>query len=253
MERNKLKEVLLVTSDEKSINYKWEDNASKLKGIQVVSKEYDLPALIEEKEINFIGYKEGREQVFVKDPFYDNYYIEITKAEDRIFKNKIRFYKRIALLLGAKGFTANAEFREENKLSIEANGSISHKVVEINTGLTKEQISKFNKVYKLNSTLKPLEDFDRQRGFEEAKDLVNKLNLHNEIDIVGLIENNDPSLQNREITQEVTLELSNELNDLLEMSFNINAMGGVFGLGANFKKTTESMKKIILDTKIVFE
>lgn len=253
MERDKLKDVLLVTTDEKSINYKWEHNASKLNDIQVVSEENDLPLLIKKKEISFIGYKEGREQVFVKDPFYDNYYIEITKAEDRIFKNKIKFYKKIALLLGAKGFSANAEIIEENKLSIEANGNISHKVVDSNMSSTKVKSSQFNKVYKLNSILKPHEDFDRQRGFEEAKALVNKLNLHNEIDIVGLIENNDPSLQNREITQEVTLELSNELNDLLEMSFNINAMGGVFGLGATFKKTTESMRKIILNTKIVFE
>ena len=67
-----------------------------------------------------------------------------------------------------------------------------------------------------------------------------------------MIENNDPSLQSRERKQNVKLQLTNELNDLLEMSFSINVMAGVFSLGANFKSTTESVKKIILETEISF-
>lgn len=250
MEKSKLKDIILVTSDEKALSYKWEDNAKSIKGIQVVSEEHDLEVL--EKHLVFIGQIRDKEQVFIKDPFVENCYVEISKAEDRFFRNKIKSYKKIALLLGAKTFNAKAEFIEENKLSIEADGSIGHTTFDVKAEFAKEQSSKLNKKYKLNSTLMPIENFDRLRGFEEAKEEVRRLGLQDEIDIVGLIENNDPSLQNREISQIVSLELTNELNDLLEMAFSLNVMGGVFGLGARFKSTTESFNTIVLETEIVF-
>lgn len=250
MEKTKLANVILVTSDEKSRNYKWEEKSKLIKGIQVVSEESELDAL--KQNITFIGLQKGIEQVFVKDPFHIDIYVEITKAEDRIFKNKIKFYKKIALLLGAKSFSAKAEFIEENKFTMEGDVKVSHPVVEVDLALRKEQEAKFNKIYTADSALKPYENFDRQRAFEDAQKLVKELNFENEIDIVSLIENNDPSLQSREVSQNITLELTSELNDLLEMSFNLTAMGGVFNLSSKFKSTTESVKKIILNTEIIF-
>ncbi len=249
-QQQQLKDVILVTSDEKSLSYKWDEKSKNLKGIQVISEDYDLENL--QKEIKFIGIQSDKEQVFVKDPFDKNTYVEITKAEKHFFKNKIKNYKKIALLLGAKSFSAKAEFIEENKFTTDATGNISHTVVDIDIALKKELSSKFDDTYNLNSALNPIENFNRQRGFEEANDLVKKLNFYNEIDIVGLIENNDPTLQSREVQQNVKLELTSELNDLLEMSFKLNAMGSVFGLGASFKSTTQSVKKIILETEIIF-
>ena len=64
MEKNSLKEVILVTSDEKSRNYKWEDNASSLKNILVLSEDYFKEG--ELSEINFIGRVNNKEQAFVK-------------------------------------------------------------------------------------------------------------------------------------------------------------------------------------------
>jgi hypothetical protein len=249
MGSEKLKEVILLTSDEKARSYKWEDNANALRGIQVISKENDLDKF---KHITFLGFKDDLEQVFVKDPFYPKVYVEINKAEKRIFDNKIKFYKKIALLLGAKSFNADAEFIDESKATIDANGKISYKLVQVDASLSKQESSRFKKKYALKSVLTPIENFDRYRGFEDAKALIKLHNLENETSIVGLIENNDPYLQSRETKQTVKLELTSELNDLLEMSFNINALGGVFALGANFKKTTETMKTIILQTEIEF-
>ncbi len=250
MEKSKLKDIILVTSDEKALSYKWEDNAKLLKDIQVVSQEYELTPLRE--EITFVGYVSNKEQVFVRNPLNVLEYIEITRAEEHIFKSKIKFYKRIAYLLGAKSFSAESEFIEEKKLSIGADLNVAYKVVKIDGSFKKEQTEKFNATYELDSQFEPKLDFDRHRAFEEANQLVKELNFYHEIDIVGLIENNNPNDQNREKSQIVKLQLSSELNDLLEISFNINAMGAVFGLGANFKTTTESLKKIILKTEIVF-
>lgn len=250
MEKQQLKDVILVTSDEKALSYQWENEHQNLRGIQVISEEYDLVDLM--KEVTFIGLQNDKEQVFVKDPFYESTYIEVTKAEDRIFKNKIKNYKRIAYLLGAKSFSAKAEFIEEKISTTEIDGSVTVKVVKIEGDFKKEQTEKFNSTYELNSEFEPDPNFDRQRAFDEAKHLVKELKFENEIDIIGLIENNDPSDQNRERKQNLKLQLTSELNDLLETSFTINAMAGTFNLGGNFKSTTESTKKIILQTEIIF-
>lgn len=250
MEKTKLKEVLLVTSDEKALSYKWDQKSKNLNDVQVISEAYELEDL--KNDLKFIGLKNDKEQVFIKDPFYDNTYVEISKAEERIFKNKIKNYKRIAYLLGAKSFSAKAEFIEEKKFITEIDGSIKFKVVKIEGEFKEEQTNKFNSTYQLNSEFEPDPNFNRQRAFDEAKYLVNSLNFENEIDMVGLIENNDPADQNREKRQHLKLMLTSELNDLMEMSFNINAMAGTFNLGGSFKSTTESVKKIILDTEIIF-
>ncbi len=250
MEKTKLKDIILKTTDENAQSYKWDEKSQKLRGIQVISEDYDLKEL--QEDITFIGIQSNKDQVFVKDPSYKNTFIEITKAEDRFFKNKIKNYKRIAYLLGAKSFTAKAEFIEEKKFTIEVDGNISYKVVKIDGDYKKEQSEKFNASYKLNSEFEPDPNFDRYRAFDEANELVKTLNFQNEIDIVGLIENNNPTDQSREKKQIVKLELTNELNDLLEMSFNINVMSGVFNLGGGFKSTTESLNKIVLETEIIF-
>jgi hypothetical protein len=250
MEGIKLKDVLLVTSDEKALSYKWDEKSNNLSGVQVISNDYDLKDL--QNEVTFIGLQGDKEQVFVKDPFYIDTYVEVTKAEERIFKNKIKNYKRIAFLLGAKAFSAKAEFIEENKFTTEIDGSIKIKVVKIDGEYKEEQTQKFNSTYDLKSEFEPDINFDRQRAFEEALQLVKELNLENEIDIVGLIENNNPAYQNREKKQNLKLQLSHELNDLLETSFSINAMAGTFNLGGSFKSTTESINKIILQTEIIF-
>lgn len=250
MEKTRLKEVLLVTSDEKALSYKWDEKHKNLNGVQVISEDYELEGL--QNELTFIGLQIDKEQVFVKDPFYSNTYVEITKAEDRIFKNKIKNYKRVAYLLGAKSFSAKAEFIEAKKFTTKADGTTTIKVVKIKGDFKKEHAAKFNSTYELNSEFEPDPNFDRQRAFDEAKQLVKDLNFENEVDIVGLIENNDPSDQNREKKQNLKLQLTSELNDLLETSFSINAMAGTFNLGGNFKSTTESIKKIILQTEIIF-
>ena len=251
MENTKLKDVVLITSDEKALGYKWEDKGSELNNIEVVSEDYGLPKLLND-EIQLIGYRSGQEQVFVKNPMQHNQFIEVSKAEDLIFRNKIRIYKRIAMLLGAQSFNAKAEFVEMKKLSMNANAEMTYKMVDIKGGLKKEHTETFNKTYELNSVFELNENFDRYRAYKEAQDTISAYNLHNEVDIIGLIENNNPDDQSREQRQTVRFQLSSELNDLLEASFKINALPGVFALDANFKSTTETLRKIILETEIVF-
>lgn len=250
MERIKSKDVVLVTSDEKALGYKWEDKASELNNIEVVSEDYGLPKLI--ADVQLIGYRPGNEQVFVKNPMQHNQFIEVSKAEDLIYRNKIKLYKNIARILGAQSFNAKAEFVEMKKLSINANAEMNIKAVNIKADLKKEHTERFNKTYELNSVFELDENFDRKKAYIDALDIIRKYNLQHEVEIVGLIENNNPDDQSREQRQTVRFELSSELNDLLEASFKINALSGIFALDANFKSTTETLRKIVLETEIVF-
>lgn len=250
MDKKKLKQVILVTSDEKSLNYKWENNAESIKGISVLSEEFDLPVL--KNKIKFIGLNEGKEQLFLQSPCDKNIFIEISKSEDYIFKDKIKNYKRIAFLLGAKSFSAKAEFVEELKQTMDADGTVESKIAELNIKISTSLSEKFSKTYELASKFVTCENFDRKRGYHEARALVELKGLENELDLISLIENRNPDDQNKEEIQKVKLELSSELNSMLETTFNLTAMKGVFKLGGQYGSTCESIKKIVLSTEVVF-
>ena len=244
-------DVVLVTSDEKSKNYKWENNYDKLKAIDVIS--YDYGWMDNKFDGNhFIGRKLNCDQVFLKSPFESDKYIEINQAEAYFYKIKIKFYKRIAFLLGAKKFSAQAEFVEETRYTLDADGNVSCKYVDIDADYKKKIVTSIKSSYELETGFEPDTSFDRRKGYEDAKKLIQEHNLDNEIDLTSLVENNNPDYQNKETSQIMRFQLTNELNSLIEMSFKINIMGGVFGLGAGFKTQTESVKKIILKTEVNF-
>lgn len=249
MDTFQLKDVVLVTSDEKSLGFQWEDKASKISGVQVISAEYDLPAVL--IDTKFIGLVKDKEQVFVKNPFA-NEYIEISQSENRLFSSKISIYRRVAAVLGAKTFRAKAVFVEEKKRTLDADLEASARTVELDATYKAIQEEKLNKTYELESDFESAVDFDRSLAYEQAKQLIMNLQMESEQEIVDLIENNNPQYQNREVRQRIKLQLTNELNDLLEISFKLTGMGSLFGLGANFQTTTESVKTIILDTEITF-
>lgn len=253
MDKNAYSDVVLVTSDEKSINYKWENNSEKLKAIDVISADYGWKDGKFEN-FEFIGLIPNTEQVFLKSPFEKNTYVAIEKAEDDFFKKKISLYKKIVRKLGAKNFSAKAEFIEEKRISNEGSVNISYApAADLSVSAKTEIENKIAKNYELEAKFqKDDEPFDRALGYKNAKEDLEKYNLQKEYDLVDLIEGCDPNEQNTYSSQIVKFELTAELNSLIELSANINVMGGVFELGTSFKQRTESLKKIVLRTEVNF-
>ncbi|WP_426092363.1 hypothetical protein [Flavobacterium sp. DSR3-2] len=248
--------VVLVTSDEKSKSYKWEDNREKIQAIDVISADYGWEHNKFFQGNEFIGLIPNTEQVFLKSPFEQNKFVEIEKAEEYLFAKKISLYKNIVFLLGAKDFTAIAEFIEEKTISKEGSIDVSYvPVVEISAKAKEETEKKIAAEYELKDNFEDNEDFesfDRVRAYDEAKEIIKNNNLENEFDLVDLVEFRNPKHQKKIGSRTVKLKLTTELNALIELSAKINVMGGVFGLDASFKTKTKSIKKIILTTVVNF-
>lgn len=247
--------VVLVTSDEKSKSYKWEDNSEKIKAIDVISADYGWASNTFEG-IEFVGLIPNTEQVFLKSPFEDNKYVEIEKSEGYFFTKKISLYKNIAFLLGAKDFSANAEFIEEKKMSKDVNLNVSYSPVGgLSTDYKKEMESKISSEYVLTENFESKDDYatlDRERAYNEAMEIIKNNNLTNEIDLIDFVDFRNPKHQSQLKSRTLKLMLTTELNTLIELSAKINIMEDVFNLEAGFKTRTESLKKIILSTEVNF-
>jgi hypothetical protein len=247
--------VVLVTSDEKSISYKWEDNSEKIKAIDVISGEYGWDNNVFE-EFEFIGLIPNTEQVFLKSPFEKKKYIEIGKSEEYFFTKKISLYKNIAFLLGAKDFSANAEFIEEKRITTDANLNVSYLPAgELSGDYKNETESKIASEYDLTENFEDKDDYntlDKERAYNEAKEIIENNNLRNEIDLTDFVEFRNPKHQKQLKSKTLKLKLTSELNTLIELSAKINVLDNVFGLEAGFKTRTEILKTIILRTEVNF-
>lgn len=250
MTRNtKVKDIILETTDEKSRNYKWEDNYKSLNNISVISNE-QLPE--ELNDFKFIGRKKGIDNVFLKNPFNDNEYIEISKAEDLIFESKIALYSEILCALGAKSFVASAEFIEEKKMEFGTDGKVKFKLATLDTATKNELSEKFQKTFNLSAKFKDTKNFDALKSYEEAKSLFKIHKLDSEKQLESLIKNNDPSKGRTQNFLDINVQISHEFTDLIECAANISTMPGVFSLSADYKSNTESIKKINLKYTIDF-
>ncbi|WP_264521160.1 hypothetical protein [Flavobacterium sp. N1994] len=248
--------VVLVTSDEKSKSFKWEENSEKIKAIDVISSDYGWDENDFFQGNKFIGLIPNTEQVFLKSPFEQNKFVEIEKAEEYFLTKKISIYKNIIFALGAKDFSAKAEFIEEKEFTKDADFNVSYMPIGgLSAEYKEETIKKIESEYKLSNIFEDNENndsFDRTRAYNEAMEIVHRYNLTNEDQLLDLVEFRNPKAQKKLSTETVQLKLTSELNTLLELSAKINVMDGVFGLEAGFKTKTKSLKKIILTTVVNF-
>lgn len=247
--------VVLVASDEKSKSYKWEDNSEKIKAIDVISGEYGRKNNLFEG-FEFVGKIPNTEQVFLKNPFEENKFIEIGKAEEYFFRKKISLYSNIIFKLGAKNFSAKAEFIEEKEMSKDANLNISYLPAGgLSAEYKEETSSKIASEYTLQDSFEDNENnksFDRIRAYNEALKIIKENNLTNEDDLCDFVRFRNPNEQSKIISRTLKLKLTSELNTLIELSAKINVMDGVFGLESGFKTKTKSLKTIILTTEVNF-
>ena len=247
--------VVLVKKKKKSRSYKWENNSEVLKAIDVISADYGWVG-DKFENFEFIGLIPNTEQVFLKSPFEKNKYVEIEKSEEYFFAKKISLYKNIAFLLGAKDFTANAEFIEEKRISDVANLNVSYVPYGgVEGNYKKETELKIASEYSLAENFESKGEYltlDRERAYNEAMEIIKNNNLTNEIDLMDFVDFRNPKHQSQLKSRKVKLKLTSELNTLIEMSAKIKVMENVFNLEAGFKSTTESLKKIILSTEVNF-
>lgn len=247
MENNKLgASILQISTKERTVNYRWEKDADKLdKNISIVCMD-DIQNLVNDGWIfkTKMPIREG--MTLALHPFISKCYIDINIAEDELFKDKFNCLGRVVKLLGVKSFEAKAVFREAKIRDIDATGSINYKAIKADLSYKKSEEKKYAKKYSRKETFSG--EFTRQ-GYEDAKRLIKQYSLEN---LNYIIDQRNPDEDNTLIEQNITVDLSEELNRLTEWAFSLNVLKGVFTLDANVKQTMSIQKEIIVETKLVF-
>ncbi|MDO4764263.1 MAG: hypothetical protein Q4A00_07780 [Flavobacteriaceae bacterium] len=246
----KLPKVLLFQEDEKALNYKYKYPDYVLgKDIEVKSFEYDVDEL-KEAGIKFIGGEPQDNAVYFLHPYKENTYVSETQPEDYFLKEKLELYKRVASLLGAKTIETKVISEEYKKIEVDAQGNITFTpVAKLEGGVKIEKNQNNKKSLEIKDSFELQPNFNLHKRIEDLRGLIEKFNLHHEIDIISLIDSRDPTSGTLLKKREVKSEITSEYNHLLEISAKLNVKA--FETSATFKRKVEKINKQILE--ITFE
>ena len=237
--------IIHIAEDEKAISYKWEKESNRLNGVQIVSID-EIDQILKESNCTIIGNLQVG-STLMRHPFISDRYIDINRAEDIIFKDKMDAVASIARLLGAYYFEAEAEFVEEESVSIDLKGQINYKYVELKGSYRKQKDIKYRQTYHRK------DEFEGNKIlYNEAEQEAERYGLKNDSDIVSLLDARNPNSSNRLAHKEVSIQLSREYNTSLDCALSLNILSGVFSLDGDFKETVSTRKKIILKTTLDF-
>jgi hypothetical protein len=247
-ENVQMKDVLYVTSNERAINYKWEDDCNKLdRGLQVVS----IDDIMNEDIVFFNKRKNDiqLDSIFIRHPLMPNTYVDINSAEDVFMKIKLDCLGHIANLLGAKEYetTYLIEEKGERKVDVNGNMAISKVSAEVSVEIDKnsERTRKYYRHEKFNSIL-------TEESYALAELKAKEYNMDNGVDIRYLINNRNPKLPNNQLTSQIVkMELYDELNSKMDIAFSLK-VANIFKLRGEYSEAMSSRKKVVIETKLIF-
>jgi len=242
------REVIHITSDEKSINWEWEKDSDKVsRKIQFVSID-DIPIIRNNSDIQFPIVSEN--DVLIRHPFEPNTYLSTDDACNEIRIDKFFKLGEIAQCLGAKGYIVKEAKESIETRRFDANLGIKYKPVRTNLDIKKEETLKEKLGIEISDRFGGCKKITEE-SYLEAKELAKKYHLENDSAIRSLIRMRDPSKENMLTNRSIHCEMTKELNSALDIAFSLNVMPNVFSLDANVKKTLETKETITLD--ILFE
>lgn len=249
-----LAKIVIFQEDEKAINYLWglPDNSQlNRKPIAVKSFEYDKQDFLDNNEVIINNKNFDLDTVFYLHPNKDKVYIEQSRFEDYIFRDKIFRYIQMAQKLGARKVNFTAELLTLRKMEIKTDGSISYPTFKLDGEYKKATEEKFRKTYIDNTEYIPSENYDLVKNFNEAKQWIKDENLFFDQELVHFVNSRNPETGNLLSKKILSTRLSQETNELLEISANLT-VGSVFSLKANFKEDVSNLKELLLKMEIEF-
>lgn len=249
-----LPKVVIFQEDERSLNYKWrlpDKSDFNRKPIAVKSYEYDKEEFLKNHEVIIDNRNFDLDTVFFLHPNKNNVYIEQSKFEDYIFKERILRYIEMAQKLGATKANFKAELIEVKKIEKSADGSISYKVAKLEGEYKKNFEERFQKVYIDNSSYIPSEDYDLAKSYKEAQQWIKDENLYFDQDLVHFVKSRNPITENLLSTKVLSTKLTQETNQLLEISANLT-VGPLFSLKTSFKETVSMQNELLLKMELEF-
>lgn len=239
-------DVIMVTSPEKSINYRWYKNSEKL------SPQLKVLSITEVNQIdveNIFGVPQVQENtIWMKHPFVPNKYIDINKAEDVLIQAKLDGLGLVAKHLGVKRFKTAYAIVTTSEAEYDIDGGVRYKAVK---GDMKVEIKKDDKNTFMFYRDENYSGNFSPESYNKAKAIAKEYGLYGEPDISYLIKQRDPQDENCITSQKVHTILTKELNTQLDVALSLNAIG-IFALDTHYKQTISKRKEIQIETELVF-
>ena len=242
-------QVVHITTAERALNYKWEKSAGKISPrVQIVSEE-DLPSMCANGKVT-IPQDTALGDVLVRHPFEPNTYIHVENAAYQIRLSKFFKISQIAQKLGALSYNIKAAWEEINERTLDADGTISYKVVQASTNIHSE-----DKIMQAMG-LSVCAEYGGIRvisadSLHEAESIAKQYSLWEDGAINALIRQRDPNEVNLIKGMSYTIDMTSETKHLFDAAFSLNILGGVFNLDSSIKSAISKQEKITLN--IVFE
>lgn len=241
------KDIIWIDTDEKSIRYRWDDNAGKLnRNIQVVSIE-DFDILREKRNYLLPRYIEVGTGL-IRHPYNPDKYIKIQETEAIVYNEKMLYVSDIVRHLGCKKFKWHLEIIEisERNSSFDMNGTYNVASADIN--IKRKEEDKYSNLIKMEESYESKADYNID-DYNKAIDKAKKYNLYEESDIYTLISKRNPKDNYLTKTLTISIDLSKEVNNLFDSAFSLNALNKVFSINADFMATLKYKKTI----KVIME
>ena len=243
-------DIIHIVTEERSINYRWEQNANKLnQNLQIISID-DMNIALTQGQYSFdLSGTLSLDMVLAKHPFLPNKYIDINEAQDVIFEDKLNCMFEIARLLGVTSIEAKALFLEEKRMEIAIDGGLTYKYVGTNLEINETERQAYAKRYERKEKFSG--EFSTE-SYRKACAKAQQYGLLIDSGIQYLLKQRNPDEPNPILQQSVKIEMTKELNNLLECAMSLNILPNVFSLGGNTKELISSRKKVILESELFF-
>ena len=236
-----------VVSPEKAVNYKWEKNSERLSkslSIKSIDELNSLPVEIRRKYFQVPSFEEG--MVLVLDRINDTYY-PITSAKDILPQNKNRAIDHIAALLGAKSIVREIVTRQIAKRQFDASGNIRILKVKAEGSFSEQEKILQEKKY---TGKKTFPGNRTEEGYNLAMEYCTQTGLIYDPEIKRMLEDRNPNHPNPISTEEYTVSLTDEVEQLTEYAFSLKYLGGAFSLSAKVSESLENSYEMSLGLKI---
>lgn len=240
-------DIIRVTGDELSRNYKYEKKSKLLDShVQIVSIE-DIGNMLDHDNIKLVNVYQPREgQILMRHPFAPNTYIDASISPMELFQDKVNKMGIVLQRLGVKSISGHARWVETRRHEIDVNG----KVICVSGSYQKKQIHKECSeisIYKCYPNAQLTEHL-----YSQANIIAEQYGLNNDSQIDALIKSRDPLLGSNVQGQErVSIELSKEYNELTSIAFSLNVLK-VFEVGGSYKENIETVNTVKIDLDIQF-
>lgn len=240
--------IIRIDTDEISIRYKWEDDASKLNpNIQIVSVN-DYNDLVNSKSNSLILPRNATTgSILMRHPFRKNTYIPLEEAEMTIYKDKMFCMSSIAVHLGLL-FDWKVELVSVSKRDIDASGNIDYKNVKVDATFKSNEEEKYRGMISMTQDVRqnPISTISSEEEYQEACDLVKKYGLENDMEIISLLDGRKPNCKHIISDRTISVELSKEVNSMYDIAYSLNVLHGLFGFSASLNEKVSQNKTLKL-------